>query len=101
MSSRGVYLEVCAGAGGWGLGLRDAGWSGTGLEKDADAAETHRRNVGPCLLADVTTCASPHAGDLVCGGVPCQPFSHAGDQEGLDDPRGQLFRALLRHAGEA
>jgi site-specific DNA-cytosine methylase len=31
----------------------------------------------------------------------CQSFSHAGDREGLDDPRGQLFRALLRIAGEA
>ena len=49
------YVEVCAGAGGWGLGLHRAGWTGTGIELDADAAETHRRHVGPCLTADITT----------------------------------------------
>lgn len=99
--ARGRYVEVCAGAGGWGLGLHAAGWTGTGIELDADASETHRRCVGPCLTADVTTVATPHGADLVCGGVPCQSFSTAGAQGGLDDPRGQLFRALLRHAVEA
>jgi len=98
---RGRYVEVCAGAGGWGLGLHAAGWTGTGMERDADASETHRRHVGPCLTADVTVAATPHRADFVCGGVPCQPFSTAGDREGLDDPRGQLFRALLRHGTEA
>ena len=64
---RGRYVEVCAGAGGWGLGLHAAGWTGTGIELDADASETHRRHVGPCLTADVTTCATPHSADLVGG----------------------------------
>jgi DNA (cytosine-5)-methyltransferase 1 len=99
--STGRYVEVCAGAGGWGLGLHRAGWRGTGIEWDADAAETHRRLVGPCITADITTEPTPHSADLVCGGVPCQSFSMAGDRGGLDDPRGQLFRALLRHATEA
>lgn len=101
ISPRGRYVEVCAGAGGWGLGLHAAGWTGTGIELDADASETHRRHVGPCLTADITTVATPHPADLVCGGVPCQSYSTAGKREGLDDPRGQLFRALLRHAAEA
>jgi DNA (cytosine-5)-methyltransferase 1 len=94
-------VEVCAGAGGFGLGLHRAGWRGTGIEWDADAAETHRRHVGPCITGDITTEPSPHGADLVCGGVPCQSFSIAGGHGGLDDPRGQLFRALLRHATEA
>ena len=99
--STGRYVEVCAGAGGWGIGLHRAGWRGTGIEWDADASETHRRHVGPCITADITTAPSPHPADLVCGGVPCQSFSLAGNRGGLDDPRGQLFRALLRHAAEA
>jgi len=28
---------------------------------------------------------------LLCGGVPCQSFSQAGERKGLDDPRGQLI----------
>ena len=100
-NTRRRYVEVCAGAGGWGLGLHRAGWTGTGLEMAAPAVETHRRNVGPCLQCDVTLVSPPHGADLVCGGVPCQPFSIAGRREGLDDPRGHLFGALLRLAGEA
>lgn len=95
------YVEVCAGAGGWGLGLHRAAWTGTGIEIDADAAETHRRHVGPCLTADITTEPAPHAADLVCGGVPCQSFSLAGNRGGLSDARGQLFNHLLRIAVEA
>jgi DNA (cytosine-5)-methyltransferase 1 len=95
------YVEVCAGAGGWGLGLHRAGWTGTGVEIVDDAAEMHRRNVGPCITADITVASPPHAADMVCGGPPCQSFSSAGNGEGLDDPRGQLFKSLLRFADEA
>lgn len=95
------YVKVCAGAGGWGLGLHRAGWTGTGVEIVDDAAETHRRNVGPCITADITVASPPHAADMVCGGPPCQSFSSAGARGGLDDPRGQLFKSLLRFANES
>ena len=95
------YVEVCAGAGGMGLGLHLAGWTGTGMELDPDAVATHNANVGPCLAADITSAPTPHAADLVAGGVPCQSFSLAGKGEGLDDPRGQLFASLLRIGVEA
>ena len=95
------YVEACAGAGGMGLGLHMAGWTGTGMERDPDAVATHNANVGPCLAADITTASAPHGADLVAGGVPCQSFSLAGKGEGLDDPRGQLFASLLRLGVEA
>lgn len=95
------YVEVCAGAGGLGLGLHRAGWTGTSMELDADAAATHNANVGPCLQADITSASAPHAADLVAGGVPCQSFSIAGEQGGMDDPRGRLFASLLRIGVEA
>lgn len=98
--TRGRYIEVCAGAGGLALGLTRAGWSGTGIEFDPDAAATHRQ-VGPCLEADVVGLPAPHGADFVAGGVPCQPFSMAGLGRCLDDDRGGLFRELLRIAGEA
>lgn len=96
-----TYTEICAGAGGLALGLHRAGWTGTGVEIDPDAAETHRRNVGPCMTGDVTQLHAPHPSTLVCGGVPCPTFSTAGDGAGFDDPRGQLFRDLVRFGVEA
>lgn len=98
--THGRYIEVCAGAGGLALGLTRAGWSGTGIEIDPDAAATHRQ-VGPCLEADVVGLPAPHGADLVAAGVPCQPFSMAGLGRCLDDDRGVLFREVLRIAGEA
>ncbi|MFJ2368362.1 DNA cytosine methyltransferase [Microbacterium sp. NPDC087665] len=38
--------------------------------------------------------------DLVVGGPPCQPWSSAGLQRGLGDPRGQLIAHYLRLIGE-
>ena len=38
--------------------------------------------------------------DVLVGGPPCQPWSSAGHQKGLDDPRGQLIAHFLRMIGE-
>lgn len=95
------FIDICAGAGGLSLGLTRAGWSGVGVELDPVAARTHNEFVGPCVQADVTTWHPDEKVDLVIGGVPCQPFSQGGLHGGLEDPRGQLFRHLLRIAVEA
>lgn len=38
--------------------------------------------------------------DALVGGPPCQPFSSAGSQRGVHDPRGRLFEQFVRLAEE-
>lgn len=94
-------IEICAGAGGLSLGLTRAGFDVLGVENNSDAVATHVEHCGPCELADATTWHPPHDADLVCGGIPCQPFSSAGKRLGLEDERGRLWVHLCRIADEA
>lgn len=87
-------VEICAGAGGQALGLRNAGFHHAfAIELDETAAETLRQNsggqvvVGDVASADVWTPAEFAHVDLLAGGVPCPPFSIAGKQLGSSDER--------------
>lgn len=42
------------------------------------------------LVADLIRAGEIDAPDVVCGGTPCQAFSYAGWQRGLEDDRGNL-----------
>lgn len=93
-------IEVCAGAGGQALGLEMAGFDHVALvENDARCCETLRLNRPEwnVIEEDLNEFdGSPYKGvDLVAGGVPCPPFSHAGKQLGHLDDR-DLFPAALR-----
>jgi DNA (cytosine-5)-methyltransferase 1 len=96
-----MAIDLCAGAGGLSMGLQDAGFDVLGVEFNADACEQHRRYVGPCELADITTWSPAGPAHLVAGGVPCQGWSYAGLRKGFDEARGHLFRHLVRVAVEA
>lgn len=98
-------IEICAGAGGQALGLEMAGFEHLALvEIEAIACETLRCNrpYWNVLNEDVRQfSAVNYAGDvdLLAGGVPCPPFSHAGKQLGQDDER-DLFPEALRLINE-
>jgi hypothetical protein len=88
-------LELCAGAGGQALGIEHAGIEHEGLiEIDATACATLRLNRPSwnVIQGDLNTFDGGNfrGVDIVCGGLPCPPFSVAGKQLGSEDER--LFR---------
>lgn len=101
-------VELCAGAGGQALGLEDAGFRHCAtVEIDAACRSTlvHNRpwwNVQQDTQSDVRHFdARGYRGiDLLAAGLPCPPFSVAGQQLGADDER-NLFPDAIRIIDEA
>lgn len=95
-------VELFAGAGGLALGLEKAGFKSILLnEIDKAACETlrHNRPEWNVLQEDISKVDfSDLKGkvDLLTGGFPCQPFSYAGKQLGLEDIRGSLVFEMAR-----
>lgn len=94
-------LELCAGAGGMGIGLEKAGFRHMGLiEADKHAAATLRRNRPdwPVIEEDVRKIDfRPYRKQriaLVTGGLPCQPYSSDGEGLGKDDPRDLMIEGV-------
>ncbi|QLY34850.1 DNA (cytosine-5-)-methyltransferase [Nocardia huaxiensis] len=112
-------IEICAGAGGQAVGLHQAGFRHLALvEIDKHAVATLKLNIeghrledwhgDQCDILDFDVnkfkpsrhliksghLLKKHGLDLLAGGVPCPPFSHAGKQLGKDDER-DLFPRML------
>lgn len=98
-------IEICAGGGGQALGLEQAGFEHIDLiEYEAPACATLRMNRPQwrVIEGDVREYTAMHMKgiELIAGGVPCPPFSHAGKQLGADDER-DMFPEALRLVEEA
>ncbi|MGZ9829491.1 DNA cytosine methyltransferase [Tsukamurella ocularis] len=93
-------VEICTGAGGQALGLEWAGFEHRAVvEIDKHACNTLRANREAdwnVIEADLLDWEPDgyEGVDLFAGGVPCPPFSHAGNQLGADDERDLFPRAL-------
>ena len=93
-------LELCAGAGGQALGLSRAGFKHVALvDNDEHACETLRHNMPDTrvIRADIRRLRKParfKGIDLLAAGLPCPPFSVAGQQLGDADDR-NLFPAMF------
>lgn len=97
-------LELCAGAGGQAVGFEAAGFAHVALvDKDPHSCATLRINrpYWNVIEADLNEFDTRnwHGVDVVAAGLPCPPFSIAGQQLGSEDDR-DLFPALLRIVAE-
>lgn len=106
---RPVAVDLFAGAGGMGLGFREAGFRiGLAVEQNRDAAQTYRANHPgvPVFERDVTAITAGEILEVlgrepetVTAGPPCQSYSAAGPRL-QDDTRHTLFRHVVRLAAE-
>ena len=93
------FIDLFAGLGGFHLALHDLGHTCVfASELNSELRELYKKNhnaeiEGDINLVDVNLIPSH---DILCAGFPCQPFSKAGAQLGLEDPKnGNLFYKIL------
>lgn len=98
-----TFLDICAGIGGFSLGLERAGLTCAGQVEIDDYCNRILAKHWPHVprWGDITILdpAALPAVDLVCGGYPCQPFSLAGKRKGAGDDRHlwPYIRKILAH----
>ncbi len=94
------FIDLFAGLGGFHLALRQLGHQCVfASEIDEELRQLYLVNFGMMPQGDIrqTDIASIPKHDILCAGFPCQPFSKAGSQDGLDDPElGELYREILK-----
>lgn len=90
-----TFADFCAGIGGFRIGLEKLGWKCVfSCDIDPNCEQTYAHNFGQSYdeydIFDIDPRTLPYF-DVLCAGFPCQPFSIAGKQLGLADPRGTVF----------
>jgi DNA (cytosine-5)-methyltransferase 1 len=90
------FIDLFAGIGGFRIALQNLGGKCIFTsEWDKFAQTTYKANFGEVPFGDITKDSTkkyiPENFDVLCGGFPCQPFSHAGLKKGFEDTRGTLF----------
>ena len=90
------FIDLFAGIGGFRVALQSMGGECVySSEWDENAQKTYFQNFGDVPFGDITKESTkqyiPDKFDILCAGFPCQAFSKAGKQAGMNDTRGTLF----------
>jgi len=92
------FIDLFAGLGGFHVALQKLGHKCVfASEKKENLANLYSKNFDLNPNRDITTVTPSQIPkhDILCAGFPCQPFSKAGDQKGLnDESNGNLFYHL-------
>jgi DNA (cytosine-5)-methyltransferase 1 len=93
------FIDLFAGLGGFHIALEKLGHECVfASEKKEHLAKLYEENFKIPVNRDITKVKIEEIPqfDILCAGFPCQPFSKAGDQLGLNDERnGNLFDILV------
>lgn len=93
-------IDLFAGCGGLALGFEKAGFEHVLLvDNNKNACATLKRNrpLWNVIHDSITNLdLEQSSADVLCAGLPCQPFSVAGKKLGLQDERGSIFFEFVR-----
>lgn len=93
------FIDLFAGIGGFHVAMSQLGHECVfASEKKESLAPLYEKNFGITPNRDITKIAVEDipSFDILCAGFPCQPFSKAGKQNGLNDKQnGSLFDVIV------
>lgn len=94
------FIDLFAGLGGFHQALKALGHQCVfACEIDQDLADLYEKNFGLRPHGDIRSIdlSSVPDHDILCAGFPCQPFSKAGGQQGLECPQwGDLIDYVIQ-----
>jgi DNA (cytosine-5)-methyltransferase 1 len=93
------FIDLFAGVGGMRIAFEKVGGQCVfSSEWDKFAQQTYEANFAEIPHGDITQVDLKEVPkhDVLIGGFPCQPFSHAGLKRGFEDTRGTLFFDVAR-----
>ena len=96
-----TFIDLFCGIGGFHLASVALGLDCIfASDIDKDACNTYARNFGLQPSGDIVDIRPDQVPDhdLMCAGLPCQPFSIIGKRKGFRDARGNLFLEVARIA---
>ena len=91
-----TFIDLCCGIGGFHKGLRK-GKCVLACDINKECREIYAKNYKISPLSNIFDIKNKNIPDhnILCAGFPCQPFSSAGKQNGMDDIRFNVYYKIL------
>lgn len=99
MTKKPKVISLFSGCGGLDLGFHEAGFDIVYANDIAESVkQTYEYNLGKIDIRDICEVNKAELPDcdIVLAGVPCQPFSNAGNRGSMQDKRGVLFQEVVK-----